>query len=431
MNSIKIAFSTQSEFAFGRIKMFFSKEELLRNNFNVYEDNISNYDSIEDLLSFWKPEAFVLDTKVYEFDRMESLLLSNDIPVILFEGNHDVLIEQIKNHFNLTDLVEEENKKEINYIKTNEPIEKVVVRDRIIEKEILKKEYTAVENKLIVVSSLWQGAGSTTLAMNLSRAISSRGIDVSYVEYPLIKPYMFDYLSIPIKEVEFKKAYVDFFNNIRNGISHSSKENYWKQDGINWFIEDTRNERIANFSFEQLLKLIYPINSIITIVDVSHHLNDNNVKKLLEHADYHYVCIEPDPVKTDWLCRINVDGLPTKNQRPELDSIDYLNELQKSGSNYEFIAMKSITDKDMLYEWELNLEKKPITRLPIIPYDDYIKNVWDSTFLYDEQEYQDLFEEKLKPIISQILPREFYNLKQSRKKKNILNVLRKEKLKNG
>lgn len=417
----KIAFFMKSNFSFARFKTTCISIDVLRKNLEVYPENLTTYDEVDDLLEFWKPDVVIVDTKLIELERIESLLNSNGVPFIRFDSDFDYVIEQIKQLFSLDEdenkSEEDEESKEIKYIKnTQAQQEKVIVQEKIIEKEIIRKEYTSMRNKLVVVASLWEGAGSTTFSINLARAIAERGLEVSYVEYPLVKPYMFDYLSIPNKEdKERGKLYVDIAKNIEREGKRTN-HTVWKDMGINWYVIDTREEPFTSYSFENMLKFIYSINSIVTIVDVSHHLSDKIVQDFIHQADEIFICIEPDPVKIDWMSTIYVNGKEIPVQREEQRNISFLNELEKvENIKYEFIAMKYshvIERKEFLS----CLEKEPLCYFPVIPYDEIIQSVWNSTLLYDNEKYTEIFEKALKPVIVKLLPRNFYDLKKNNTK---------------
>src|SRR5690606_14222400 len=77
-----------------------------------------------------------------------------------------------------------------------------IIETQIIEKEVEKITFASIPPKLVLVGSLYSGSGSTTLAINLAKMIASRNVKVAYIEYPGIKPYMFDYLKIEQHEQE-------------------------------------------------------------------------------------------------------------------------------------------------------------------------------------------------------------------------------------
>lgn len=428
MENRKIAFFMKSNFTFNRFKTLCNSAKGLR-TLDVYPNNLSTYNEVDDLLEFWEPDLVIVDTKLEEIERIESLLINQNIRFFRFTSDFDYIVEQIMIYFNIQDEDENDDEDEdktdgnINYIKKEETKNEVIVKEKIIEKEIIKREYTSVRNKLVAVASLWAGAGSTTFAINLARAIAERGLEVSYIEYPLAKPYMFDYLNISNKE-DMDKGYVykDLVQQIkREGrkINHTP----WKENGINWYVTDTRIEPVTDFSFEEMLRLVYSVNSIVTIIDLSHHLYKQTVQEFLHQVDEVFICIEPNPIKIDWLSTIYYNGKAMPNQRPEQKIMKFLQSLEtEENIKYQFILMKDLSFKEKRDFLDC-LEKEPLCYFPVIPYNDLLLSVWHSKFLYDNENYTDLIEKAVKPAIVKLLPREFYDLKKS-KSNSIFNILK-------
>ena len=137
-------------------------------------------------------------------------------------------------------------------------------------------------------------------------------------------------------------------------------------------------------------------------------MDDPAVKNLLHHADDIYVCIEPDPVKLDWLSEVQSQDGNEAKQRTEKEVIDFLNHIQeKEGLDYEYIQMKHTKKIDNQTLWD-SLEKKPISFFPVVHYEDLIQMVWDSQIMYDISEYRDLVDKAMKPVITRTIPRQFY-----------------------
>lgn len=422
---MKIAISLKSNFAFERLDVSFIKYKQLR-EVERHSKNIQTIEELDDVIEFFKPELLILDTKLPDINRMSAFSKENNVPVVYFEADVDTVIQEVIAFFKLgeKDETENEQKKELEYFNPVQLKTEIVYKDRIVEKEIIKTAYTSIPSRLIVVASMWQGAGATTLSVNLARAIANRGLKVSYVEYPRSKPYLFDYLQVPKTEVETKEVFFDHFNEIKSKGQIRSKGKVWNQKGIDWFVADTRNEPISTFSYEELLKLVYSINSTITIVDVSGHLSDEGVQKFLHHADDIFVCIEPDPVKIDWLSSVNISGKESSNQRIEKKVIDYLNQIEKvEDISYQFVNMRYTKNIDTK-TWLSSLEKQPITFVPSINYEEVISAVWNSTFLYDIEPYHEQLEKAFRPLVVRILPREFVKLEKKNDKGSIKNLLK-------
>ena len=422
---MKIAMGMKSNFAFDRLRTTLLKFEY-SNQIEVHTENIQELHTLDDVVEFWKPELIILDSKLPIFDDLDILASQKEIEVAYFNSDFEAIVDHIKSYFIDDDIEEQSEKRDFN-IYQDEVKTEVVVKDRIVEKEVIKTAYTSIPNKLIVVASMWQGAGSTTFATNLSRALAERGLNVSYVEFPLSKPYMFDYLSIPVKEEEEGRRYFDQARQISEGKNVKRKDEAWREHDIDWYVNDSREVPVQGFTYEEMLKYVYSINSTITIVDVSSNLHNPNIQKFLHHVDDIYICVEPDPIKVDWLASITSDGKNTAIQRTEKKVIDYLNHIeQKENISFQFVNMKYTKVIDNQSFW-LSLGKKPISFFPVVDYEVLISLTWKSDFLYDLVEYRDLVEKALKPVIVRSVPRQYYEIEKEKESSinKILKVFRK------
>lgn len=422
---MKIGIALKSNFAFERLNVEFMQYEELR-EVERYSKNIQTIDDLDDFIEFFKPEVVVLDTKLNQINDMSGYAKEKNVHVIYFKTDAASVMQEIIEYFGLNEEEEVPEKKAIDYVPQKKQTE-VVYKDRVVEKEIIKTSYTSIPSKLIVVASMWPGAGSTTLAVNLARSIADRGVSVAYVEYPVSKPYVFDYLKIPEKEAQREVSYIDFAKKIKDKNIIRTKESVWNEYGVDWYVSDTRLRPISNFSYEDMIRFTYAINSTITIVDISSNLKDEDVQKFLHHADDIYICVEPDIVKIDWLAAIHENGQEVEGQREEKKVIDYLNNIEQlEGIAYQYINMKytkSIDNKT----WLQCLEKKPLAFIPVMPYEDCLSCVWNSSFLYDSETHHSVIEKSIKPLLVRILPRQFIEKKNGNKGaiKNILSRFKK------
>lgn len=409
---MKIFIYMKSRFAYDRLK------QELEDKHEIYQ-HVENFEDIQELLVFWNPDVAVLDQKSNYYLEIKELFYRFGIDVVEFQSDFQSVIEDIDNYaiFHKDKNINQQEKyiPDLNeyYKKTKEPVRneakekvKIEIRKEIIEKEVERLKYTTIPPKLIVIGSLWPGAGSTLFSMNLAKAISNRNVHVSYVEYPGVKPYVFDYLNIAEKEKEYKFNYSDLTREL-NEKGFIAPGRGWVYEGIQWILNDSRYSNVDNWTYEKMIKLIYSLrNTPITIVDISTMWLEQDVREFLHHADHIYVIVEPDPVKIDWLTTVYGDN-KKDIQRKENKIIEHLKEIYKKEKiPYEFITLKmnENVDKDV---WEECFNQKPISYLENIPYEDAIKATWDSKFLYDDSKYQAKFEKAFKPIIDVVLPNNF------------------------
>lgn len=398
---MKVAFCLESKFLFNR----FVRELSSNSNIELEEKNLQTLHLVRNAIEFWEIKLFIIDPKLAEI-RKEIENQSNDIQFILynsFDETLEAILDRVVSYkrktIELDFRVQSETDMNPSLHKSlandNEQIKTV---EKIIEKEVTK--YRDLERKVILVSSLWDGAGSTTFAINLARAIAERGVSVAYIEHPLASPYMFDYLSIPMKERQ--KEYSDY-------VRSDHLKEPWHEKGIDWYVIDTRQPLIHQFPHEELMKLLYKIKTTIVLIDVSATLNNKEIQKLAHDVDYNIVCIEPDVVKLDRMSEID-----SSEQRKEKQSIDFLEKLTEKNPNYMYVNSKGAGIEDQTINEMLG---KPIgAKLPLIDYRILMQCVWNSTFPYDQRQLKMSLEKGFKPIIADILPKELQILRHGEKK---------------
>ena len=296
---------------------------------------------------------------------------------------------------------DEKDKKTTSFLKRKVQ-EKERVEKEQIEKEFIRKVYQTIPSKVVVVGSLYPGAGSTILSTNMARMIAKRGIDVAYIEHPLIKPYMFDYLQI------HDGQYSDVSREInQEGLIKSAKEG-WVQDGVKWHVIDSRKAPLTSFTYENMLVLSHAMQSSVLIIDISNHWLDPEFQKYLYLADHIFMCVEPNPIKYE---RSYVP-IPEFDY-PEKKIMDLLSKTEKL-NRYEIILMKDGKGMDNEVVKDM-LHKEPLASVPYIPYQDVLRASNNIKLLYDFEQNGLIFEESLKVVISRFIPPGFLELVNERR----------------
>ncbi|MEK5105061.1 hypothetical protein MKX83_24270 [Cytobacillus sp. FSL M8-0252] len=391
---MKFVFSVRSDMAFNLLKKLIHNEDYL-SDVTIREQNAQTIQQLEDAIEFYKADLYIIDRQLEEYEALIKVLRQYNCEYIEIQNDVKAVMPEIRSKY--ANEEKEENNEEIYYEKNEK--RKVIIQEKIIEKEVIRETYKAIPSKVIVVGSLYKGAGSTILATNLARMIAERGIDVSYVEHPLIKPYMFDYLQIHTQEQE----YYDIAREIQTDGLARSKRDEWNQFDVKWHVIDSRKPPLQSFTYENLLVLSHTIQSNVLIVDISDRWLDPEIQKYLYIADFIYLCVEADPIKYDWSL-YNHHG----DNHKEKKIMDFLN-LEQKISRYDLVNMKYIKGIDVK-AWNEMLHRKPLAKLPYIPYEDIQKNIYKSKLLYDSN-YRDIFEENLLPLIVKVIPKDFIDIK--------------------
>lgn len=398
--------------------------------FTVHK-HVSSVADIQECVTYWNPDIAILDIQSPIYHEAQKLFFNFDVDVVEFTSDFDSAIEEVKSYSAFYDsqddlTLSEVQAKEIpdfsDYeIKAREELKKEVVVQ--IQKEIVEVEkevevvaYTNVPPKLIVVASLWSGAGSSFVAANLARSVANRGIQVSYIEYPTVKPYMFDYINLSSLEESEKFQYLDIAKLIERKGAVPKKKG-WSYKGVHWILNDPRIPTLKTWKFEHMLRLIYSVNTPITIVDISTEWMHEDMKGLLSQADFIYISVDPDPIKAS--CLTPFAGNDPSVRGKEERFVEYVKSIEETEKiPYEFILSKmneNINRKELIEV----LEKKPFCEFEYIPYPDFIESIWQSEILYDHKTYHNMIENALQPIIKSILPPKYHYLEESSVKRKV------------
>lgn len=396
---MKISLSVRSDVAFNLLTRLLEREEMLP-DVQFYQRNSSTLRDLEDAIEFYRADLYIVDLQLMDADVLVDVLSKGNHEYLVIENDVKAVMPQIIEKFGVQPVVPE--LKEIHY--EREEKERIVIKEKVIEKEVIRMTYQALPSKVVIVGSLSRGAGSTILATNLARMTAKRGIDVAYIEHPLIRPYMFDYLQIHLQEqMDNGQPYIDIGNEIQQEGIARTKSNTFARDGIKWHVNDSRIPQVPSFSYENMLVLTHAVQANVLIIDISDRWLDPEIQKFLYLADTILMCVEPDPIKYEW----SLYGNGASKQR-EGKAMDWL--LEQKLNNFELVLMKNVKGIDIKMLKSI-MHKKPIVSLPYIPYQDIQQALFQSKLIYDYKEHDRAFEESLIPVIAKFLPKDFVEIK--------------------
>lgn len=355
---------------------------------------------LEDAIEFFKGDMYVLDPELPEGSNLQRILEINQVPFLLIGEDVKQIVPELVERFGVP----------IEEVDISEEIEneRIVYREKIIEKETLIKQYQSLPSKVVIVGSLTKGSGSTILATNLARMVGERRIDVAYMEHPLIRPYMYDYLQIHTSDHE----YFDVTRAVKTKNANLKEEPFIK-DNVRWHVIDATEYPMRDFEYHHLLMATHSIGANVLIVDISDRWEDPEVQKFMRHADLILIAAEPDIIKYEY-SRLEYrvtpsDSHPTREYR----IMKYLEEHHMN--KYELVLMKYFKGVHMETMNEL-LHKRPIAKLPYIEYPTIIKAMQNFKLLYDfDNSSKELLEENFLRIISRFMPNDLVQLKTERK----------------
>lgn len=396
---MKIVLSVRSDVAYQLLTKLIQRDSRIP-EVEFQKRNAQSLRDLEDAVEFYRADLYIVDMQLEESDVLVEYLKQMNAAFLVIEHDVKEIIPKLIDEYGIQEPVQE-----IHY--EREERERVVIQEKIIEKEIIRTAYQAIPSSVVVVGSLYKGAGSTILATNMARMIAERGVDVAYIEHPLIRPYMFDYLQIHNKEQN--KPYVDLGNQIHlEGIARG-KNSTFIEGGVKWHVNDSRIPNVSSFSYENMLTLSHAVQASVLIVDISDRWLDPEIQKYLYSADTILMCVEPDPVKYEW--SLYSDGEYMQRERKAMEWL--LNESDLK--SFEMILMKNVKGIDIKGLKSI-MHKKPLVTIPYISYEEVQGSLFKGKLLYDHNGNSETFEKTLIPVLAKFLPKDFLEKKNQNKK---------------
>ena len=285
----------------------------------------------------------VVDEKLSWKEEALDVLNKKGIQIILFKGNFKKSISEI--YDKIPKIYNEEltlNKKEKN-TEILEPLPKLNYFKnsaiQAIEENPVKENsplFNGIENKLIIIGSLSQGAGSTFLSINLAKALTDLKIRTSVIEPPINEPNLFYYLGLD-KKLSAKCTDNTFFSYphlISWGIKPPKNKETIIED-IVWLIQNPLEGPIENWDHIKTKMLLESSKrSPVNIIDAGINYEHESMEPLLLNADLLLIVVNPLYYKL----------------RKNKEKIENILKLKKKGLSVEFIInyyTPAITKKDL------------------------------------------------------------------------------------
>lgn len=393
---MKIVVCARSKMAFELVQ---KKLAVSKRIINAKINQVDDLEMLKDYVQYFDADVFVIDTHVNDYEQMILILEDGKKPFIATDEFHDIDIQVSELMGIKEEIIEDEIKIPI------EQAPKVEVQIKEVEKEVIIESYRAVKPVILLVGSLHEGAGATTVAMNLAKMIAEKGIDVTYIESPLKQPEVYSRLQIGFQENS--ERYKDIIKEVgENNLVKSDDTYYYK--GVRWIVSKSDRLPMSKFSFEQYNHLIAIAKTTVTIIDAGHTINDEEVQKLMNITDGNYILVEANPIKLDYY--INTDNQTMK----ALLEKNVRFQLILSKANIKVIDIKLLRETIQPNKFYLEM--------PYISYESLISSIFKLKFYYETEEGREYFEKHFTKVLARHIPKE---LLLEREKKGLLNFFKK------
>lgn len=251
----------------------------------------------------------------------------------------------------------------------------------------------ALASKVIVVGSLYNGAGSTFLGSNLARALTETDLTISYVEHPTIPPYMYEYLQLSSASTNPNdNDFIELAEQLVKQGQPIGKQQYESKYGVQWLLNHPNFAPYPQYTFEELVTKVYTLQSNVIVVDVGTNWLDKEIQKFIRLADQILLCVEPDTIK----------NMAVHNQPLQKKIVETLQAPELIGK-FETVLMKHVHNID-LKNVRQHLPKAPITEVPYIDFRDYVQALYKTRLVYDLPEYTKDLSAAFAPIIQRSVP---------------------------
>lgn len=265
----------------------------------------------------------------------------------------------------------------------------------ISEQKTINYQLASLPRKLIIVGSLFPGAGSTFVSLALARVLNHYAAPHALVESIHNQPELF---TLFFGEKNAPQDYCYSVNKVYREAAE--KTPIWYKDYT--VLHPLPPEgSIQTWSKELSYKLLYSIHQPIVMIDVSHHWDDPIVLELCRQASEILVVAAP--------------SLPKLNAPRTLKQMDLITKIQEEGVSTHCVANR-VTAFSAQKEWLSTLPFRPICVLPEFDYASILQAEWGGKLFADQEAPLRLFIEKMKFLLKKILPTDYQSPNKRTKK---------------
>ncbi|MEX1029520.1 MAG: serine/threonine-protein kinase [Paenibacillaceae bacterium] len=265
-----------------------------------------------------------------------------------------------------------------------------------------------IDKKLIVLLSLYPGAGSTFTSMGLASQLRRYQIDHALMEHPANEPELFQRCN---GYIEAPDPYI--FPLEQTSLAHKlQRDQAWCSGSTTWYPLNPMIS-VEEWNTEKQLRLLFEIPESIILVDLSHHWDDLMVQDMIRQADEVLVVAGPNRTRLE-SSRI-------------VERIEMIKSWFDYGKKVSVIANRWTSFSYGAY-WLDMLKPLNLFRLPEFDVNQVLNYEWKGgangweTYLYKE-EYSLMYDQILKSILPE-LDWKFYERKKRGENKLFKNVFK-------
>lgn len=277
------------------------------------------------------------------------------------------------------------------------------ISEKPVVKEIVKYKQSLIGAKNIGVVSLSHGAGATFFTLNFAKAISEF-TKVAVVEYPLIKPKIYNTIGIA-NHIDESKDFVSYAHIIKDNTI--DQKSVFINDNVVFIVTDPNREEIIDTDWDEnkMLRLLYVSKMPINIIDLGNKLFDSNIINIIEQ--FSSIILIIDPYVPNVLENIHM-----------LEKIKKLEENKSLNIKYIFNKFNDGVDETELLN---NLDIYPIAYIPFIDPQHIYLAAHKNKIPFGIKDVKEGLQKPFEKLIKDIIPEEINQLK---KKKSLFKFLK-------
>jgi len=282
---------------------------------------------------------------------------------------------------------------------------------KVVEKEV-EKTVTVYKpmplHKRVGIFSLSERAGSSFLTVNLAMALSFNKIDVSVVEFPYQKPYLYDYISLENYLQDNNSKFLSIPHLIADSSSEVKKSDFTVYKDISWIVVDPKlnNTVSEKWSFEKSIRLLDLCReSIVTLVDVGYISDENTIKDIISIIDIVFIVIDSNPA--DIMCNIH--------------KLAFFKSLSYKSVYFVLNKWNSGVDKKELLNY---LDINPLAFIPFVDPTLIYKCAYSATIPFESKDVQAILNDSFSILLKNIVPSELISEKLFDKKLKFKSLFR-------
>jgi serine/threonine protein kinase len=266
------------------------------------------------------------------------------------------------------------------------------------DQKMTNLHFSSIPRKLIIVGSLYAGAGSTFVALALARVLNHCAVPHALVEHVHNQPELFTLLFGE------RNAPQDYCYTVDKAYHETAEKTPLWSKGYTELHPLPPDGFAQVWSKELSYKFLYSINRPIVVLDVSHHWDDPVVLELCRQASEILVVAAP--------------SLPKLNSPNTLKQVQLLTRIQKEGKSIHCVANRIVAFSAQK-EWLSTLPFHSICSLPEFDYPAILQAEWGGKLFADQEAPLQLIMEQMKALLKNVLPAAYLAPKK-RSKKNTL-----------